>query len=152
MADRKDGVLVMSPPSTMQFLMLSLPKKACLSNTSSLGNSSSNINSSSLQLLVYLLAAKESPEKSNQDTCIISPVLSPPNESNIKGYIDYLGICDQEHTIDILMTNGFHSLKVFKSSSLARSDFKALGLTLGVVTMFFNNVAKYERHLASGHI
>jgi hypothetical protein len=79
-----------------------------------------------------------------------STLSSPPNKSDIEGYIDFLGIQnrDKEYTLEILLANGFHSHKVFKSLGLARSEVKELGLTLGVVTMLFDNVAKYNQHLS----
>jgi hypothetical protein len=69
---------------------------------------------------------------------------SPPNETNIDGYIDFLGIRDRDYTLELLLANGFHSHKVFKSNSLSCSEVKQIGLTLGVVTMLFENVAKYD--------
>ena len=140
----------MSPPTSLKFLNLSSAKRARLSDTTSRTDSSSNTNVSSLQVLLDLLAARESPTRFTREQSSESSVSSPPNDSNIEGYIDFLGIRDREHTLDILLTNGFHTYKVFKSRGLARSDVKALGLTLGVVTMLFDNVAKYERALASG--
>lgn len=133
-AECKDGVLVMSPPSSLHFKTLLLAKKARLRNMTAASEGSSNINASGLQLLVDLLAAKQSPNQSTSIKSSEAPVSSPPNKSHIEGYISFLGIRYWEHTIDILLSNGFHLHKFFKSSSLARSDFKALGLKLGLVT------------------
>ncbi|KNZ60279.1 hypothetical protein VP01_1580g1 [Puccinia sorghi] len=65
-------------------------------------------------------------------------------KGDIKGYLDFLGIHDKDHVLEILLENCFHSHKVFKPPGLARADIKNLGLTLGLVTMLFDNVSKYE--------
>lgn len=139
----------MCPPPSLQFITLFSSKKARLSNTSSAGLSASNFNHSSLQLLVNLLALKDTPKQLTKDKSSKGPVSSPPKKSHIEGYIDFLGIHNQEHTIDILLTNGFHSHKLFKSSGLAGSKIRSLGLTLVFVTMLFDNMEKYEHTLAS---
>ncbi|KNZ46020.1 hypothetical protein VP01_761g6 [Puccinia sorghi] len=82
--------------------------------------STTNVNSSSLKILFDLLASNDSHNNLTQEESTESTVLLPLNRSNIEGYIDYLGIRDHKHTIDILMTNGFHSHKVFKSSGKSR--------------------------------
>ena len=105
-----------------------------------------SISSSRMDLLAELIAAKTNRSAPSQDDCTRpeDPLSSPPNKDDIEAYLDFLGIHDKDHTLEILLENGFHSHKVFKSSGLARSDVRELGLTLGVVTMLFDNVAKYE--------
>ncbi|KNZ61576.1 hypothetical protein VP01_1383g9 [Puccinia sorghi] len=77
------------------------------------------------------------------------PLSSPPNSSDIKGYINFLGINKKEDTLNILLENGFKSHKVFKLSGLLQFNVRELGLTLGVVTVHFDNVAKYNHYLAN---
>ncbi|KNZ53574.1 hypothetical protein VP01_319g5 [Puccinia sorghi] len=77
-----------------------------------------------------------------------NPLSSPPNHSDIKGYINFLGINNKEDTLNIILVNGFTYDKVFKSSGLLQSNVRELGLTLGVVTVLFDNVGKYDHYLA----
>ncbi|KNZ56009.1 hypothetical protein VP01_251g1 [Puccinia sorghi] len=86
-------------------------KQAWLSDVNSSNELTTNVNLSSLKILLDLLASNDSHNHLTQEKYLESTVLLPPNESNIKGYIDYLGIDDRKHTIDILMNNGFHSHK-----------------------------------------
>ncbi|KNZ48638.1 hypothetical protein VP01_551g4 [Puccinia sorghi] len=71
-----------------------------------------------------------------------SPLSSPPNETHLKGHIDFLGIRNKEDTLSKLIANGFNSHKVFKSPGLLCSELRELGLNLGVVTVLFDNVGK----------
>ncbi|KNZ49679.1 hypothetical protein VP01_485g5 [Puccinia sorghi] len=54
-----------------------------------------------------------------------------------------------ENVLNKLIANGFYLHKLFKSSGFLRANVRALGLTLGVVTVFFDNIHKYKRHLAN---
>ena len=144
-ADRKAGVSVHSPPSCLPYITASGAKRARIHNTDGSG-SSSGINSSGVELLAQLLGANRgrSEGSPNHD----SPLSSPPNESHIEEYLEFLGIRDKDHVLEILLANSFHSHKLFKSGGLARADVKALGLTLGVVTMLFDNVTKFKRFMS----
>ncbi|KNZ63009.1 hypothetical protein VP01_1199g2, partial [Puccinia sorghi] len=53
------------------------------------------------------------------------------------------------NVLNKLIANGFHFHKLFKSTGILRTDVRGLGLTLGVVTVWFDNVHKYQRHLAN---
>ncbi|KNZ52103.1 hypothetical protein VP01_3696g1 [Puccinia sorghi] len=70
------------------------------------------------------------------------------HECNIKGYVSFLGIPDKENVIEKLMVNGFHSHQVFKSTGILCADVRGLGLTLGVLTLLFDNVSN-DRYLVS---
>ncbi|PLW41565.1 hypothetical protein PCASD_10000 [Puccinia coronata f. sp. avenae] len=152
LVDQKDGVTTTSPPCTLHYINLSKAPHERLGTGSIAPTSNSLVNDSNIQLLAALLAGRTQNEMSPtiSGTGAKSTLSSPPNESNIEGYIDFLGIRnrDKEYTLEILLANGFHLHKVFKSSGLARSEVKELGLTLGVVTMLFDNVAKYDQHLS----
>ena len=150
--DQKDGVSVDSPPSCLPYITMPSAKRVRLSNNSAdvESASTSTISPSNIELLAELIGLKNGNKPASPDGCSDAPMSSPPNESHIEGYVDFLGIRDRDHTIEILLANRFHSHKVFKSLGLARGDVKDLGLTLGVVTMLFDNVAKYEQALASG--
>ena len=152
--ERKEGVTPSSPPQSLRFNTLKGSKRvklnADLSQSGGSGRSKQTVNTDSLDLLASLLAARgdhrsESSSLSHEQT----PLSSPPNESHIEGYINYLGIMNKEDTLNILLANGFTSHKVFKSSGLLRSEVRELGLTLGVVTVLFDNVAKYDQYLAN---
>ncbi|KNZ53309.1 hypothetical protein VP01_3282g1 [Puccinia sorghi] len=52
-------------------------------------------------------------------------------------------------TLNKLLANGFNSHKVFKSPGLLRSVVRELALTLGVMTVLFDNVNKYDQYLAA---
>ncbi|PLW17871.1 hypothetical protein PCASD_19677, partial [Puccinia coronata f. sp. avenae] len=71
------------------------------------------------------------------------------NKTNMYDYINFLGIRNSEYTLMILLANGFHLHELFKSPALSRSVVRELGLTLGVVTMLFSNVARYNQYLRS---
>ncbi|KNZ48641.1 hypothetical protein VP01_551g7, partial [Puccinia sorghi] len=73
-----------------------------------------------------------------------SPLSSPPNETHLKGHIDFLGIRNKEDTLSKLIANGFNSHKVFKSPGLLCSELRELGLNLGVVTVLFDNVGNFR--------
>ncbi|PLW06287.1 hypothetical protein PCASD_26816 [Puccinia coronata f. sp. avenae] len=152
LVDRKDGVTTTSPPCTLHYINLSKAPHEQLGTGSIAPTSNFLVNDSNIQLLAALLAGRTQNEMSPtiSGTGAESTLSSPPNESDIEGYIDFLGIQnrDKEYTLEILLANGFHSHKVFKSSGLACSEVKELGLTLGVVTMLFDNVAKYDQHLS----
>jgi hypothetical protein len=97
--------------------------------------SNSVVNNSNIQLLAALLAGRNQNEMTPtiSGTGAKSTLSFPPNKSNIKGYIDFLGIQnqDKEYTLEILLANGFHlQYKVFKSLGLSCLDVKELGLTL----------------------
>ncbi|PLW51085.1 hypothetical protein PCASD_02411 [Puccinia coronata f. sp. avenae] len=110
--------------------------------------STSAVNDLNIQLLAALLGGRKQGDMTPtiSRTGCNSTLSSPPNEANIEGYIDFLGISyqDKEYTLEILLANGFHSHKVFKSVGLARLEVKELGLTRGVLTMLFDNVSKYD--------
>ncbi|KNZ56822.1 hypothetical protein VP01_230g10 [Puccinia sorghi] len=72
-----------------------------------------------------------------------------PKYCQLSGYINFLGICDKENVLNKLIANGFHLHKLFKSTCLLRTNVRGLGLILGVVTVLFDNVNKYEHHLAN---
>ncbi|KNZ57428.1 hypothetical protein VP01_2161g4 [Puccinia sorghi] len=85
------------------------------------------------EFLVSLLAGRRNNRLASQDHSDNKTTLSsPPNESHIKGYIQFLGINNKKDTFNILLAN----------------EVRELGLTLGV-TVLFDNVAKYDQYLAS---
>ena len=135
-----------SPPSSLPFITASGAKRARINQSEGSG-SSSTLNNSTVDILAQLLGGGR--ERTTDSPDNNAPLSSPPNESHIEEYLDFLGIRDKDHVLEILLANGFHSHKLFKSGGLARADVKALGLTLGVVTMLFDNVAKFERVLSS---
>ncbi|KNZ60814.1 hypothetical protein VP01_1496g5 [Puccinia sorghi] len=83
--------------------------KAILSNESSEAASGSGILQSNIQFLANLLNMKNGHWEASPGGQSDAPISSPPNESLIEGYVDLLGICDQDHTIKILLANGCHS-------------------------------------------
>ncbi|PLW15405.1 hypothetical protein PCASD_20311 [Puccinia coronata f. sp. avenae] len=145
---QKDGVSLESPPSSLKYIMLSPAKRAALDNSSVAGTSTSTVTNSNIQLIAQLLAGRNqmTPTISGRSDSVMS---SPPNKSHIKGYLDFLGVRDKECTLEILSANGFHLHKTFKSTGLLRLEVKDLGLSLGVVTMLFDNATKYNHHLAA---
>jgi hypothetical protein len=71
------------------------------------------------------------------------------NKTNMHDYINFLGIHNSKYTLMILLANGFHLHKLFKSPALSCLVVRELGLTLGVVNMLFLNVARYNQYLCS---
>ncbi|PLW29313.1 hypothetical protein PCASD_23585 [Puccinia coronata f. sp. avenae] len=131
-----DGVSITSPPCTLAYINLSKAK----------------LNDLNIQFLAAILGGRNQGDMTptiSRTGCDLT-LSSPPNKADIEGYIDFLGIRnqDKEYTLEILLANGFHSHKVFKLVGLARSEVKELVLTLGVVTMLFDNVSKYDQHLS----
>ncbi|KNZ60888.1 hypothetical protein VP01_1488g5 [Puccinia sorghi] len=78
-----------------------------------------------------------------------TPLSSPPNETHLQGYIEFLGIRNKEDTLSKLIANRFNSHKVFKFPGLLCSELRELGLTRGVVTVLFDNVGTYDKYLTS---
>jgi hypothetical protein len=150
--DQKDRVRINSPPCTLAYINLSEAKYVQLSGESIATTSTSAVNNSNIQLLAELLGGRNRGDMTPtiSRTGCNSTLSSPPNEFDIKGYIDFLGIRnqDKEYTLEILLPNGFHLHKVFKLAGLACLELKEIGLTLGVVTMLFDNMSKYEQHLS----
>ncbi|PLW11419.1 hypothetical protein PCASD_20201 [Puccinia coronata f. sp. avenae] len=148
---QKDGVSLESPPSSLKYIMLSPAKQAALDNSSVAGTSTSTVTDSNIQLIAQLLAGRNqmTPTISGRSDSVMS---SPPNKSHIEGYLDFLGVCDKECTLEILLANGFHLHKTFKLTGLLCSEVKDLGLSLGVVTMLFDNATKYNHHLAANRL
>jgi hypothetical protein len=149
--ERKDDIRLKSPPNLLRFLRISAAKQSRLSNeldASALTASTSVVNESNLQLISKLLASRNTlytkRPSINSEEAPNTAMSSPPNKTNINFYIDFLGIRNREYTLELLLANGFHSHKVFKSTTLSCSKVKEIGLTLGVVTMLFENVAKYD--------
>ncbi|KNZ47589.1 hypothetical protein VP01_629g4 [Puccinia sorghi] len=102
-----------------------------------------------LSMISGLLGTK--PSTSNCDSLPGDPISLPPNEFHIEGYIDFLGIQYKENFLKKLIGNGFHSHKILKLAGLLRANVRGLGLTLGVVTVLFDNIHKYDQYLASLH-
>jgi len=147
LAERKDGVSIDSPPSSLPYITMTGAKRARLTKKSTTSGNDMSLNNANVTLLAELIGAKRVPSPMPDHDRPDTPISSPPNKPDIESYLDFLGIRDKDHTLEILLANGFHSHKVFKSSGLARSEVKELGLTLGVVTMLFDNVVKYEKTL-----
>ncbi|KNZ62920.1 hypothetical protein VP01_1207g3 [Puccinia sorghi] len=101
----KDGASINSPTSSLPFISATGAKWARLRNHSN--------------------------EKPENNCCMEAPIASPPKKYDIEDYLDFLGIRYKEHTLEILLKNGFHS-------------HKDLGITLGLVTRLFDNVLKYK--------
>ncbi|KNZ56424.1 hypothetical protein VP01_2405g1 [Puccinia sorghi] len=138
--DRKDGVSPTSPPSSLHHISLKGAKKVRIEAESV--NSTSTPDFKKLGPSVTSLTQ-------DQLALIAEPVSYPPNKSHIGGYINFLGIRNKENVLNKLIANGFHSHKLLKSAGLLHTNVSALGLTLGVVTVLFDNVHKYEHHLAN---
>ena len=151
--ERKEGVSPSCPPSSLPYLTLKGAKKAQVDNgtppkATTSGSTSTTFTNDQLGLLVNLLTGNQSKKDHRQSSPAVI-TSSPPNECDIEGYVTFLGIRNQENVVNKLMANGFHSHKVFKSPGLLRADVRGLGLTLGVVTLLFDNVNKYDRYLSS---
>ncbi|KNZ55324.1 hypothetical protein VP01_2710g4 [Puccinia sorghi] len=107
------------------------PKRVRLSNNPDQHGNTSSLKKQNLRFLADLVAWR---------------CLSP--QSDIEDYLEFLGIHNKAQTLEILLEDGFHSHKVFKSPGLSQSDVKALGITLGVVTLLFENVLKSNMSIA----
>ncbi|KNZ47240.1 hypothetical protein VP01_657g8 [Puccinia sorghi] len=146
--ERKEGVTPTSPPQLLFYLTLKGTKRAKVgvndTPASSSGSGHINLNTSGVELLAGLLAGHHK-NRLQSKSRLQTPLSSPPNKSHIKGYINFLGISNKEDPLNILLANGFTSHKVFKLSGL----FRELGLTLGVIMVLFDNVAKYDHYLAN---
>ena len=162
--NRTPGVTPRSPPRSLPFLTLTGAKRAKFDslargdkhvdqvnpNQTQGCRTGSTITPAQLDALNELLKTHKG-QKTNLVGRSNSPLSSPPNESHLKGYINFLGIRNKEDTLNKLIANGFNSHKVFKSPGLLCSEVRELGLTLGVVTVLFDNVTKYDKYLASHH-
>jgi len=152
--ERKEAVTPRSPPSSLPYITLKGSKRAQINNgtplpkTTTSGSTSNTFANDQLGFMVNLLTGNQAKTDHFQSSLAVTSS-SLPNKCNIEGYVTFLGIRDQENVVDKLMANGFHSHKVFKSPGLLRADVRGLGLTLGVVTLLFDNVNKYDRYLSS---
>ncbi|KNZ47705.1 hypothetical protein VP01_6208g1 [Puccinia sorghi] len=67
-------------------------------------------------------------------------------------YLKFLRLERLDEVQDILTSNDIHTHKIFSStSSLNRKEVLSLGLTLGVVTKLFDNVARFEKYLSGNN-
>ncbi|KAA1124390.1 hypothetical protein PGTUg99_030014 [Puccinia graminis f. sp. tritici] len=105
------------------------------------------IGNDNINLLGQILAAIQN----NAGTPIkhhAMPTSSPPNESDIEAYLDFISVRNKEEVLKVLRANDLTSHKIFKGG-LPHKDVLDLGLTLGTVTKLFENAAKFDRHLAA---
>ncbi|KNZ51482.1 hypothetical protein VP01_3935g2 [Puccinia sorghi] len=110
-------------------------------------NQNASNSPNTVNLLARLLVKLSNTQRTSHEYCFETPLLSPTNECQIEGYIHFLGINNKEDTLNILIVNGFTSHKVSKALGVLQSDVREFGLTLGVVTVLFDNMAKYENYL-----
>ncbi|KNZ64226.1 hypothetical protein VP01_1052g2 [Puccinia sorghi] len=141
-----------SPPSSIPYLTLKGAKKDRINNSTppkatTTASTSNTFTNDQLGFLVSLLTGNHAEPDGRHSSPAVIPS-SPPDECDIEGYVSFLGIRDKENIFKKLMANGFHSNKVFKSPGLLCADVRGLGLTLGVVTLHFDNVSKYDHYLA----
>ncbi|KNZ43783.1 hypothetical protein VP01_986g4 [Puccinia sorghi] len=111
LVDRKDGVLLKSPPTLLPFITATGAKRAHISNNNVLSSKVKVLFSSShMELLADLIAAKKNATHTSGDhhTQHEGPLSSPPYKAKIESYLDCLGIRDKDHTLEILLENGFH--------------------------------------------
>ncbi|POV98272.1 hypothetical protein PSTT_14541 [Puccinia striiformis] len=79
----------------------------------------------------------------------LEEVVHPPNDPTLPAYLDYLGIPDRDHVLEVLASNGFTSHRSFCSAGLARSEVSVLGLNLGTVTALFDHPSAFDNHLSA---
>ncbi|PLW16236.1 hypothetical protein PCASD_18108 [Puccinia coronata f. sp. avenae] len=96
-------------------------KQARPSNDSGASGSNSLLNSSNIHLLAELLTARNSSNPVIRKEPTESQLSSPPNESHIQGYLDFLGVRNKTRTLEVLEANGFHSHKIFNSPGLSEN-------------------------------
>ncbi|KNE89948.1 hypothetical protein PSTG_16593 [Puccinia striiformis f. sp. tritici PST-78] len=116
---RKDGVSEHCPPRSLKYLTVSSAKKQRIDGT-----------------------AVERNER-------LEGVAHPPNDPTLPAYLNYLGIPNRDHVLDVLESNGFTSHRSFSYSGLARTEVRALGLNLGTVTALFDHTGAFDNHLSA---
>ncbi|KAI7947602.1 hypothetical protein MJO28_009510, partial [Puccinia striiformis f. sp. tritici] len=117
---RKDGVSEKCPPRSLKYLNVSSAKKQ----------------------KIEVGTAVERNEA-------LEEVVHPPNDPTLPAYLDYLGIPDRDHVLEVLASNGFTSHRSFCSAGLAQSEVSVLGLNLGTVTALFDHPSAFDNHLSA---
>ena len=131
--DRREGVTLHSPPTSIKFRLLSNKngKRKASSSDSRCPPPSSSTRSFS-------------PGPSSD--CL--PASSKP-EIVIGDYIEFIGIKHNKDTIiQTLIENDLTSYKLFGSAHLTKDDLLRLNLPIGVVTSLRENVNRYSKYLS----
>ncbi|KAH9450327.1 hypothetical protein Pst134EA_027035 [Puccinia striiformis f. sp. tritici] len=138
---RKDGVSEKCPPRSLKYLNVSSAKKQKIEASGG---------GAMLEMVAQFLGGLQG----NRGTAVerneaLEEVVHPPNDPTLPAYLDYLGIPDRDHVLEVLTSNGFTSHRSFCSAGLARSEVSALGLNLGTVTALFDHPSAFDNHLSA---
>ncbi|POW07274.1 hypothetical protein PSTT_08340 [Puccinia striiformis] len=140
--DRKEGVGIQSPPSSLPYLVVNSSKRSKLERTVGTDNISN--------FLAQLLAAAQGGGNPPSNHFDRPPLQSPPNESDIEVYLEWVGVQDKDTVLEILVANDIFCHKMFRpSGALTRKDLLDLGLTVGNVSLLIDNLDKYDQFLSS---
>ncbi|KAH9469743.1 hypothetical protein MJO29_003893 [Puccinia striiformis f. sp. tritici] len=140
--DRKEGVGIQSPPSSLPYLVVNSSKRSKLERTVGTDNISN--------FLAQLLAAAQGGGNPPSNHFDRPPLQSPPNESDIEVYLEWVGVRDKDAVLEILVANDIFCHKMFRpSGALTRKDLLDLGLTVGNVSLLIDNLDKYDQFLSS---
>ncbi|POV95115.1 hypothetical protein PSTT_16450, partial [Puccinia striiformis] len=100
--------------------------------------------------LAQLLAAAQGGGNPPSNHFDRPPLQSPPNESDIEVYLEWVGVRDKDAVLEILVANDIFCHKMFRpSGALTRKDLLDLGLTVGNVSLLIDNLDKYDQFLSS---
>ncbi|KAI7956879.1 hypothetical protein MJO28_003974 [Puccinia striiformis f. sp. tritici] len=113
-----EGVGIQSPPSSLPYLVVNSSKRSKLEWTVG----TDNIFNFPAQLLAAVQDGGNQP--SNQSHC--PPLRSPPNESDIEVYLEWVGVQDKDSVLEILAENDIF----WPSGALTRKDLLDPGLTV----------------------
>jgi len=135
-----------TPPRSLTYLTASPTKKRRRSSTSVSADPVK-------QTLAQLLAEAMNGDHTTSDVHSSGGI--PSSDSTISGtqpsmldYVNYLKIDNKEEIVRILSDNGILSHKIFKSPSLSQKEILELGLSIGAVTLLFDRVHRFEKHVA----
>ncbi|KAH9451020.1 hypothetical protein Pst134EB_018525 [Puccinia striiformis f. sp. tritici] len=138
---RKDGVSEKCPPRSLKYLNVSSAKKQKIEVSGG---------GAMLEMVAQFLGGLQG----NRGTAVerneaLEEVVHPPNDPTLPAYLDYLGIPDRDHVLEVLASNGFTSHRSFCSAGLAQSEVSVLGLNLGTVTALFDHPSAFDNHLSA---
>ncbi|KAA1136425.1 hypothetical protein PGTUg99_031244 [Puccinia graminis f. sp. tritici] len=152
MDERMPAVNMLSPPKTLNWVDLGSPSKKKKTSPTPAPIDEDKAMWCRLMVEAFVEAGKGRTKENDAPPPPSSDGIPyvPDSEAAIVDYLCFLNIRNLDSVLDVLTSNDIHSHKMFRAgSSLGRQEVLNLGLTFGVVTALYDNVARFDRFLSN---